>query len=61
MSSSLASFSGVATRVRARTLAYDSLAVRRASSVAGSLPRARATRTFSRAVAWSHPRRQASQ
>ena len=60
-SNSLASFSGVATRVSARTFAYDSLAVRSDSSMAGSFPSARATRTFSRAVAGSHPRRHASQ
>ena len=56
-----ASVSGVATRVSARTLAYDSLPTFKAASMAGSLPSARATRTFSRAVAGSSPIRQASQ
>ena len=61
ISSNRASFSAVATRVSARTLAYDSLPTRRASSMAGNLPSARATRTFSRAVAASNPTRHASQ
>ena len=60
-SSSFASVSGVATRVSARAFAYDSLPTRRASSITNSLPNARATRTFSRAVAESSPIRQASQ
>ena len=56
-----ASVSGFAMRVSARALAYDSLPVFSAWSMAGSLPSARATRTFSRAVAGAQPTRHANQ
>ena len=59
--SNRASVSGVATRVRARTLAYDSSPRARAWARSGRVPRARATRTFSRAVPRSSPIRQPSQ
>jgi hypothetical protein len=59
--SSRASVSGVATRVRARTLAYDSSPRASAWARSGSVPRARATRTFSRAAPRSSPIRQLSQ
>ena len=58
---SRASVSGVATRVRARTLAYDSSPRASASARHGSVPRARATRTRSRAARRSSPTRQLSQ
>jgi hypothetical protein len=41
---------GVATRVNARTLEYDSCPVAMAAEIAGSASSARATRTFSRAA-----------
>jgi hypothetical protein len=56
-----ASVSGVATRVRARTFAYDSSPRARAWANSGSVARARATRTFSRAAPRSSPIRQLSQ
>src|SRR5881397_99852 len=59
--SSRSSVSGVATRVRARTLAYESSPRARAWARSGSVPRARATRTFSRAAPRSSPTRQLSQ
>mgnify|MGYP003694201453 CR=1 FL=1 len=52
---------GVATRVRARTLAYDNSPRASAWASSGSVARARATRTFSRAVPRSRPIRQLSQ
>src|SRR6266545_1576783 len=55
------SVSGVATRVRARTLAYESSPHARARASRGSVPRARATRTRSRAAPRSSPTRQLSQ
>jgi hypothetical protein len=58
--SSRASVSGVATRVRARTLAYDSPPRAKASPSRGSVARARATLTRSRAAPTSRPTRQAS-
>jgi len=58
--SSRASVAGVATRVSARTLAYESSPRARAWASAGSVPRARATRTFSRAAPRSSPTRQLS-
>ncbi len=57
---SRASVSGVATRVSARTLAYDSSPRARASARSGSTSRARATRTRSRAAPRSSPTRQLS-
>ena len=59
--SSRASVAGVATRVRARTLAQESSPRARAPARPGSVPRARATRTRSRAAPRSSPTRQASQ
>src|SRR3989442_13599306 len=58
---SRSSVSGVATRVRARTLAYESSPRARAWASSGSVPRARATRTRSRAAPRSSPTRQLSQ
>src|SRR5207245_545141 len=49
--SSRSSVSGVATRVSARTLAYESSPRARARASRGREPSARATRTFSRARA----------
>ena len=60
MASNRASVSGVATRVRARTLAYDSSPRASAWASRGSVARARATRTFSRAAPRSRPTRQES-
>ena len=58
---SRSSVSGVATRVKARTLAYESSPRARAWASRGSVPRARATRTRSRAAPRSSPTRQLSQ
>ena len=60
ISTSRASFAAVATRVSARTLAYDSRPVDIASSIAANRPSARATRTFSRAAPGTSPIRHAS-
>ena len=60
-SSSRSSVSGVATRVRARTFAYDSSPRARAWASSGSVASARATRTLSRAAPRSSPIRQLSQ
>ena len=54
------SVSGVATRVSARTLAYDSSPCASAWASRGSVASARATRTFSRAAPRSRPTRQES-
>src|SRR5216117_2714635 len=59
--SSRSSISGVATRVSARTLAYESSPRARARASSGSVPRACATRTRSRAAPGSSPTRQANQ
>jgi hypothetical protein len=53
--SSRASVSGVAIRVSARTLAYDTSPRPRAAAISGSSPTARATRTRSRAAPGSSP------
>src|SRR5439155_15649733 len=58
--SNRSSVSGVATRVRARTLAYDSSPRARAPASSGSVSSARATRTRSRAAPGSSPTRQES-
>src|SRR5262245_9327512 len=55
------SVSGVATRVSARTLEYDSSPRASASLSRGSEPNARATRTCSRAAPSASPTRQLSQ
>jgi hypothetical protein len=55
------SVSGVATRVMARTLAYEIRPAASAASRTGNCPSARATRTFSRAVAGSSPILQVNQ
>ena len=55
------SVSGVTTRVSARTLAYETSPQASAAAKRGSVPRARATRTRSRAAPGSSPTRQLSQ
>src|SRR4030095_1760012 len=57
---SRSSVSGVATRVRARTLAYESSPRASAWARAGRVPRVRAPRTLSRAAPRSIPPRQLS-
>ena len=59
--SSRSSVSGAATRVTARTLEYDSSPRAKAPARSGNVPRARATRTFSRAAPRSSPTRQLNQ
>ena len=60
-SSSAASLSGVATRVSARTLAYEIAPRCMVALMRGSVARAWATRTFSRAAPKAMPVRQCSQ
>ena len=59
--SRVCSFLGVATRVTARTFEYETLPRRMASLSFGNSPRARATRTCSRAAPGESPARQLSQ
>jgi hypothetical protein len=61
MATSFASFSGVATRVIARTLEKLSCPRRSSSSISGKPPSACATRTFSRAGPSAMPQRNESQ